>query len=54
MHVGLEPEPIVNEYQGNESLVAYASMSVLYVPFGATGSDTEAPAEAPAEDPIVR
>jgi hypothetical protein len=44
----------VNEYQGTEDLVAYASMSVLYVPFGATGTDTEAPAEAPAEDPIVR
>ena len=30
----------VNEYQGNESLVAYATMTALYVPFGATGSDT--------------
>jgi len=45
----------VNEYQGNESLVAYATMSVLYVPLGASGTDT-APAaeEAPVEDPLIR
>jgi hypothetical protein len=43
----------VNEYQGNESLVAYASMTALYVPFGATGTDTSAPAPASAPDPTV-
>jgi hypothetical protein len=43
----------VNEYQGNESLVAYASMNVLYVPFGASGTDVSAPAPASAPDPVI-
>ena len=43
----------VNEYQGNEDLVAYASMSVMYVPFGATGTDASAAAELQGADPVV-
>ena len=43
----------VNEYQGTEDLVAYASMSVMYVPFGSTGTDTSAAAELQGEDPVV-
>jgi hypothetical protein len=39
----------VNEYQGNESLVAYATMTALYVPFGAAGTDTQA-IDADAEE----
>lgn len=43
----------VNEYQGNESLVAYASMTALYVPFGANGTDAAAaPARDAAPDPM--
>ena len=43
----------VSEYQGTEDLVAYASMSVMYVPFGATGSDTSAAAEQQGSDPMI-
>jgi hypothetical protein len=45
----------VNEYQGNESLVAYASMTALYVPFGSQGTDSAAaPAAAgDAVDPVI-
>jgi hypothetical protein len=46
----------VNEYQGNESLVAYASLTALYVPFGHAGTDTLGSASSSAEeapDPII-
>jgi hypothetical protein len=43
----------VNEYQGSESLVAYASMTVLYVPFGRSGTDAAAVPPAAIPDPMI-
>ena len=43
----------VNEYQGTESLVGYASMTALYVPFSGNGTDAAVAPAASAPDPMI-